>query len=176
MFAGDWPVVAALHTAESEHREEILRLLGKIVQRVRGRFPKVRLILRGDSGFCREELMGWCEACHIHYVLGLARNAVLERILRGSLRMARSMRELYGSTTERVCKDFRYRAKSWGRARWRVVGKAEWARKAMAMRIPQIVASDFDMAFPGPLLPRATWLVRRPHFADRDPGRPHQTE
>ena len=145
IFAGDWPVVAALHTAESEHREEILRLLGKIVQRVRGRCPKVRLILRGDSGFCREELMSWCEAHHVHYVFGLARNAVLERILRGSLRMAQSMLAFNHSPTERVFKDFRYRAKSWGRARRRVVGKAEWTTEGANPRfvITNLTPAEF---------------------------------
>lgn len=126
IFAGDWPVVAALHTGESEHLEEILRLLAKIVERVRRRRPSVRITVRGDSGFCRDALLDWCEQNGVKYVFGLARNAVLERILRGSLRTAKSLLTFNGSATERVFKDFRYRARSWGRRRRRVVGKAEW--------------------------------------------------
>lgn len=129
IFCGDWPVVAALHTAQEEHREEILRLLGKIVQRLRCKRPRVRIVVRGDSGFCRDELMDWCEAQGVKYVLGIARNAVLQRILRGSLRSARSMREFNATASERVYKDFRYRAKSWGRLRRRVVGKAQWTQQ-----------------------------------------------
>jgi hypothetical protein len=129
IFGGDWPVVAALHTGESEHRQENLRLLGKIVAALRKRLRRVRIILRADSGFCREELMLWCEANGVYYVFGLARNRVLERLLRGSLRTAKSMLDYNGSEKERVFKEFRYRAKSWGPKKRRVVGKAEWTRE-----------------------------------------------
>jgi len=142
IFAGDWPVVAALHTAESEHLAEILRLLAKIVERVRRRRPQVRLVIRGDSGFCRDELMRWCEQHGVKYVLGLARNAVLERILRGSLRTAKSMLTFNGSQTERVYKDFRYRAQTWGPAKRRVVGKAEWTKEGAN---PRFVITNLTM-------------------------------
>jgi hypothetical protein len=125
IFGGHWPIVAALHTGESEHQEEILRLVAKIVSRLRRKLPQVRIILRGDSGFRRDELMLWCERNAVRYVFGLAKNKVLERILRGTLRTAKSMLEFNHSQSERVFKDFRYRAKSWEQKR-RVVGKAEW--------------------------------------------------
>ncbi len=140
IFAGDWPVVAALHTAESEHLAEVVRLLGKILERVRRRRPQLRVVLRGDSGFCRKELMSWCEHNGVKYVLGLARNAVLERILRGSLRSAKSMLAFNDSQTERVYKDFRYGAKSWGRPKRRVVGKAEWTKEGAN---PRFVITNF---------------------------------
>ena len=140
IFAADWPVVAALHTAESEHLAEILRLLAVIVERVRRRHPHVRIVVRGDSGFCRDELMSWCEEHGVKYLLGLARNAVLQRILRGSLRAAKSMLDFNGSEAERVYKDFRYRAKSWGPRRRRVVGKAEWTREGAN---PRFVITNF---------------------------------
>jgi hypothetical protein len=121
VFAGDWPVAAALHTADSEHLEEVLRLVARIVERVRRRLPRARIVLRGDSGFCRDELLSWCEQHAVKYVFGLARNAVLERILRGSLRSAKSMQAYNQSARERVFKDFRYRAKSWGKSKRRRV-------------------------------------------------------
>ncbi len=127
IFDGDWPVVAALHTAESDHFEEVLRVVARIVERVRVRYPELRIVVRGDSGFARDELMSWCEAHGVIYVLGLARNRVLERMLRGSLRLAKSLRDFNGSAVERVFKDLRYRARSWGRKLRRVVGKAEWS-------------------------------------------------
>jgi hypothetical protein len=129
IFAGDWPVAAALHTADSEHLAEVLRLVARIVERVRQRLPQVRLVLRGDSGFCRDELLTWGEQNGVKYVFGLARNAVLERLLRGSLRTAKSLQVFNDSDRERVFKDLRYRAKSWGRRKRRVVGKAEWTRQ-----------------------------------------------
>jgi hypothetical protein len=126
IFCGSWPVVAALHTCESEHQEEIIRLVGKIVQRVRNQLPHVRVIARGDSGFCRDNLISFCENLNVSYIFGLARNKVLERLLRGSLRSAKSMLDFNKSQSERVFKDFRYRAKSWAPHKRRVVGKAEW--------------------------------------------------
>jgi len=126
IFAGHWPVVAALHTAESEHQEDILRLVQKVVVALRRRFPHLRILLRADSGYCRETLMSWCEKAGVYYLFGLQRNKVLERILRGTLRATKSMLDYNGSQRERLYKDFRYRAKSWGRFRRRVVGKAEY--------------------------------------------------
>ena len=125
IFAGDWPVVAALHTADGEHLEDTLRLVAKIVERVRRKLPQLRIVLRADSGFCRDALMTWCEAQGVDYVLGLARNRVLERILRGTLRTAQSMLVFNQSERERLFKDFRYRARSWAGRPRRVVGKAE---------------------------------------------------
>ena len=142
IFAGDWPVVAALHTAESEHQEETLRLLGKILERLRRRFPQIRLRVRGDSGFCRDGLMCWCEEQHVDYIFGLAGNAVLKRIVRGSLRVAKSMLDFNQSEQERVFQDFRYRARSWGPKKRRVVGKAEWTREGAN---PRFVITNLTM-------------------------------
>jgi len=141
IFGGHWPIVAALHTGESEHREEILRLVAKIVSRLRRKLPQVRIILRGDSGFCRHDLMLWCERNTVRYVFGLAKNKVLERILRGSLRSAKSMLDFNHSQSERVFKDFRYRAKSWEQKR-RVVGKAEWTTEGAN---PRFVITNLTM-------------------------------
>jgi hypothetical protein len=150
IFGGHWPIVAALHTGESEHQEEILRLVAKIVSRLRRKLPWVGIILRGDSGFCRDELMRWCEHNDVRYVFGLAKNRVLERILRGSLRQAQSMLKFNGSPSERVFKEFRYRAKSWEQKR-RVVGKAEWTTEGANPRfvITNLRAEEF--AAPQPL-------------------------
>ena len=129
IFGGHWPVVAALHTAEGEHLDQTLRLVEKVVDRLRQRFAKLRIILRADSGYCRDALMSWCEKTGVFYVFGLQRNPVLQRILQGTLRIAKSMLDYNDSQTERLYKDFRYRAKKWGRFRRRVVGKAEWTQQ-----------------------------------------------
>lgn len=142
IFAGDWPVVAALHTAEKEHLDEVLRLVAKIVERARLKFPNLKIVVRGDSGFCRKELMNWCEDKGVRYVLGLARNKVLERILRGTLRSAKSMLDFNQSAVERLFKDFRYRAKSWGGKKRRVVGKAE---VTPAGSNPRFVITNLDI-------------------------------
>ncbi len=87
-------------------------------------WPRVRIIIRADSGFAREEIMAWCEAHAVDYVLGLAKNARLKRALGKELRQAKREHARTGAPA-RVFKDFTYKTrKSWSRRR-RVVGKAE---------------------------------------------------
>ena len=91
---------------------------------IRKRWPGVEIWLRGDSGFCREDLMAWCEAQGVEYVLGIAQNPRLKRSLAPELEQARQACERTGQAA-RVFQDFRYRTlDSWSRER-RVIGKAE---------------------------------------------------
>lgn len=136
-------MAAALHTADREPLAEGLRSVARIVERVCRRLPRVRIILRGASGFCRDELLTGCEQNGVNYVFGLARNAVLERLLRGSLRTANSLPACKDSDRERVFKELRYRAKSWGRRTRRVVGKAGWSREGAN---PRHVITNRDAA------------------------------
>jgi hypothetical protein len=100
----------------------------------------VRIVVRGDSGFCRENLMGWCEANHVDYVFGLARNARLERILGRELHEAEEQFKATGQAS-RVFKDFFYRTrKTWSRER-RVVGKAEHLAKG---RNPRFIVTSLS--------------------------------
>jgi hypothetical protein len=126
IFCGHWPVVAALHTAESEHQDQVLRLVARVVERLRRRFPRIRIILRADSGYCRDELMSWCEQSNVYYVFGLQKNAVLEGKLRGTLRQAKRLLAQHQTPSQRLYKQFKYRARKWGRHRRRVIGKAQW--------------------------------------------------
>ena len=99
--------------------------LGRIVARVRQCWPHTRIVVRGDSGFCREELMAWCEAHGVDFVFGLARNPRLQRSLERQMRKSRRRCAATGEASRRF-RDFCYRTLgSWSRAR-RVVGKAEW--------------------------------------------------
>jgi hypothetical protein len=100
--------------------EEIARIVGQIRQS----WPKVRIILRADSGFAREALLAWCEANGADYLFGLARNARLQDEITPELAEARRL-SAYSGKAERVFKDFQYATlDSWSRRR-RVVGKAE---------------------------------------------------
>ena len=115
---------ASNQDASAGSREEVER----IVQQIRQRWPKVRIILRADSGFCREELMAWCEQNQVDYVFGLARNSRLQRKLRPAMREAKQEHQKTGKAT-RVFAQFSYRTrKSWSRSR-RVVAKAEYLEK-----------------------------------------------
>src|SRR6185369_1707505 len=101
--------------------EEIERILG----RIRARWPRVRILLRGDGGFAREVLMAWCEANRVDYLFGLARNARLVGEIETEMSDARTESEASGKPARRF-RDFTWSTlDSWSRAR-RVVGKAEW--------------------------------------------------
>ena len=101
--------------------------MARIVGQIRRKWPKVRIVLRADSGFANDELMAWCEANRVDYVFGLARNARLERELADEMAEAKR-RHLAIGTAVRVFRNFRYSTlDSWSRER-RVVGKAEHNR------------------------------------------------
>jgi hypothetical protein len=103
--------------------EEIARIIGHI----REAWPKVRIVLRADSGFARERLMAWCEESRVDYVFGLARNERLEKRLAAALDEARHISQASGQPA-RVFRDFLWSTRdSWSRRR-RVIGKAEWTR------------------------------------------------
>jgi hypothetical protein len=96
-----------------------------MVKRIRAAWPGVKIILRGDSGFCREELMAWCEANRVEYVFGMARNSLLEKIVAETLEQARRQAE-ESQRAARVFVEFEHETVSgtWSRRR-RVVPKAE---------------------------------------------------
>jgi hypothetical protein len=100
--------------------EEIERIAGQI----REAWPNTRIILRADSGFCREALLSWCEAKQVDYVFGLARNERLRRIIDTGMQQAAAMHERTGQAA-RVFAEFAYQTNdSWSRPR-RVIAKAE---------------------------------------------------
>ena len=87
-------------------------------------WPQVRIIVRGDSGFCRDELMSWCEEKGVDYVLGLARNERLREMIAEQMGAAAERQQRTGKPA-RVFTEFEYQTRrSWSRAR-RVVAKAE---------------------------------------------------
>ncbi|MCH8194704.1 MAG: transposase [Chloroflexi bacterium] len=78
---GDHLLVAKLRTSDRDGADGSTQVLAYLVERIRARWPKVRIIVRGDSGFARDGIMAWCESHRIYYLLGLARNErLLEKI------------------------------------------------------------------------------------------------
>jgi len=124
IFAGDHLLCARLRTADRDGAAGTLEELERIVGRIRAAWPETRIIVRADSGFCREWLMAWCEKRQVEYVLGIAKNERLKAELESELEEARLLHERTGHSA-RVFKDFTYRTlNSWSRSR-RVIGKAE---------------------------------------------------
>jgi hypothetical protein len=145
IFCGDHPLLALLRPSNLDASTGALKHLIRIIGRIRQAWPGLPIVLRGDSGFCREHLMRWCEANGVDYLFGLAKNRRLLRLLGGELHQAQ---ELFAQTKQpaRVFKDFTYRThKSWSRER-RVVGKAEYLAKGANPRF--VVTSLSAAAFP----------------------------
>lgn len=124
-FVGDFPLWAQLRTAEHGAAHGVVAALEKIVAAIRKRCRKARIIVRGDSGFCRDDIMSWCESQpEVYYCLGMIKNSVLLEKLCPTLAQARARHCLSGSTT-RAFGEFEYRTlEGWSRSR-RVIGKAE---------------------------------------------------
>src|SRR4029077_14881254 len=100
----------------------------RIVAQIRAAWPKVKIILRGDSGFCRNELMSWCENHGVEFVFGLARNQRLRWIIGGPMHAA-TQQWNQTSKPARVFSEFQYKTKKTKKGGWdrerRVASKAE---------------------------------------------------
>jgi hypothetical protein len=128
IFCGDQILCARLRQSNSDAAAGSLAEIQRIVAQIRAAWPKVKIVLRGDSGFCRNELMSWCEANRVDYVFGLARNQRLRRIIGPQMWEATQQ---WGTTGKpaRVFSEFTYQTRKrknggWDRER-RVVAKAE---------------------------------------------------
>lgn len=124
IFCGDHPLLALLRPSDIDACAGALKHLARIIARIRAAWPWVAILVRGDSGFCREHLMAWCEAHGVDYLFGLAKNSRLLRELAPELAQAAEQFRQTGQPA-RVFKDFTYSTlESWSRER-RVIGKAE---------------------------------------------------
>lgn len=125
IFCGEHLLCARLRPSNQDGAAGSVEELQRIVNQIRQHWPKTRIIIRGDSGFCRDSIMTWCEDNQVGYVLGLARNQRLNRAIGREMRLAQIEHERTGRPARRF-RDFRYRTrKSWSCER-RVVGKAEY--------------------------------------------------
>jgi hypothetical protein len=128
IFCGDHLLCAKLRPANLDGSAGSVGQLDRIVSRIRQSWPAVRITIRGDSGFCREPIMAWCERNGVGYILGLAVNARLKQEVTEAMAQAQA-RFVQSQQASRVFVDFTYRTgESWSRAR-RVIGKAEYLAK-----------------------------------------------
>jgi hypothetical protein len=127
VFCGSHLLVAYLRPSNidgAKHAAAIVRLLAN---RLRAKWPKVRIVVRADSGFCRQRLLNWCDRNDVGYVIGLARNAVLQREAADLIEDAAKKHAASGRSV-RLFGDLDYAAKTWLYPR-RVVVKAEHLAK-----------------------------------------------
>lgn len=121
VFCGDRILAAYLRPSRDDGARHAGAVLKLLVRRLRQAWPGVRIVFRADSGFCRRRILHWCECNRVGYVVGLAKNAVLNRMAGPWMEQARAAA---GDGTARVFADLSYAAGSWKRER-RVILKAE---------------------------------------------------
>ena len=128
IFADDQLLCARLRPANQDAAKGALEEVERIVAQLRLSWPEVKIVLRADSGFCREDLMAWCEQNRVDYLFGLARNARLRKQIDAAMEQAKALHQSTGKAA-RVFRGFRYQTQSSWSAERRVVGKAEYLDK-----------------------------------------------
>jgi Transposase DDE domain group 1 len=128
VFCGDHVLCTRLREANHDAAFGCLQEMQRIVKQIRAAWPEVKIVLRGDSGFCRNELMSWCESNGVDYLFGMARNKRLRRIIGQQMHEATLQWKQTGKPA-RVFREFPYSTKKTKKGGWdrerRVVAKAE---------------------------------------------------
>jgi hypothetical protein len=128
VFCGEHVLCARLREANHDASFDSLREIQRIVEQIRAAWPEVKIILRGDSGFCRNQLMSWCEAHRVDFLFGMARNQRLRRIIGAEMHAATEQWKQTGKPA-RIFQEFPYQTKKTKKGGWdherRVVAKAE---------------------------------------------------
>jgi hypothetical protein len=124
VFCGKAMLACVLRRSRIDGAKHAAAVIKLIVARLRQVWPGVRIIVRGDSGFCRQRLIRWCERKDVGYVIGMARNSRLHRCVEGWERL---MQQAFEDTQkkQRIIREFDYAAKSWGRER-RLITRLEF--------------------------------------------------
>ena len=123
VFCGDQLLVSYLRPSKIDGAKHAWAILALLVKRLRQTWPAVRIILRADSGFCRHRMLRWCERHGVSYIVGLAGNQRLQRLIEADFAKVEQRFQATGEK-QRHFIDLRYSAKSWGRRR-AVIAKLE---------------------------------------------------
>ncbi len=139
VFCGDRLLVSYLRPSNIDQAKQAWAILALLVKRLRQAWPEVRIILRGDSGFCRHKMLSWCERRQVGYIVGLAKNARLNELAKPGLVEAKAGFERGGAKQRRFV-ELRYGARSWTRQR-RVIARLEHGPKGAN---PRYVVTNLD--------------------------------
>lgn len=163
IFCGRHLLAAKLRTSSVDAADGSVAEVARIVAQIRARWPRTTIVIRADSGFCRDDLMTWCEANEVQYVLGLAGNRRLVARIAPEMRKARRKAKRTGQPA-RVFADFAYRTRrSWG-AKRRVIGKAEWTNGEAN---PRFIVTNIHAAFGPPHFLYETVYCQRGEMENR---------
>lgn len=150
VFAGTAMLACLLRPSRIDGAQHAAAVIKLLVTRLRQAWPEVRLIVRGDSGFCRQRLIRWCERHGVGYVIGVARNARLhQRVEAWEARLEAAFAET--GTKQRAIHEFRYTAASWNRER-RIVTRLEYGAQGANPRfvvtnLVQDAAAVYDQIY-----------------------------
>jgi hypothetical protein len=157
IFCGEFLLCARLRPSNIDASAGSVEELKRIVKQIRSLWSRVRIVVRGDSGFCREELLAWCEAEGVDYLLGLAKNKRLKAEIVKEMEEAKTQYQETGRAARRF-QEFVYQTReSWSRAR-RVVAKAEHLEKGENPRF--VVTSLSREAWPAQALYEEQYCAR----------------
>jgi len=152
IFCGEHLLCARLRPACLDASAGALKQLQRIIARIRRAWPQTPIIVRGDSGFCREPLMAWCEKEKVDYVLGLAKNARLLQAIGAELHQAQEAHAASGQAA-RVFAELTYcTRKSWSRARRVVALSQSYPLQALFTALWQRLSQAPVWRQPGPAL------------------------
>ena len=141
VFCGKAMLACVLRNSRIDGAKYAAAVIKLLVTRLRQAWPHVRLIVRGDSGFCRQRLIRWCERQDVGYVIGVARNARLHKIVagwEGELEAAYAV----SNTKQRIIREFRYAAGSWDQER-RIVTRLEFGNQGAN---PRFVVTNLGLS------------------------------
>ena len=125
IVSGKHVLAARLRPSNIDASAGTIEELAPVIARIRARWPQVPIWIRADAGFCRDDIMAWCEAQGLHYIIGMPLNARLKRIVEEAMEQSQATCEASGQPSRRF-RSFEYQTKdSWSCAR-RVIAKAEW--------------------------------------------------
>jgi hypothetical protein len=139
VFCGQQLLCAYLRPSRNDGAQHTAAILKLLVRRLRKAWPEVRIIFRGDSGFCRQRVINWCERSGVHYIIGLARNPRLEAMVEFA---QLAMKDEYERTRQkqRLIDEFSYAAQSWPHER-RVITRLEWGEQG---HNPRFIVTNLD--------------------------------
>lgn len=139
VYAGQAMLACVLRRSRIDGAQHAAAVIKLLVTRLRQAWPEARIVVRGDSGFCRQRLIRWCERHAVGYVIGVARNARLHRIVAD---WEREMADQFSAsqTKQRQIREFRYAADSWDRER-RLVTRLEFGSQGAN---PRFIVSNLD--------------------------------
>jgi hypothetical protein len=163
IFCGRHLLAAKLRSSANDAADGAVQEVARIVDHIRQQWPRTTIVIRADSGFCRDDLMSWCEESGVQYVLGLAGNERLAVQIAPEMKLAKRKVKRTGKPA-RVFADFRYRTRrSWSVER-RVIGKAEFTNGGAN---PRFIVTNVHAAFGAPRFLYETVYCQRGEMENR---------